>query len=257
MALRRLWLSGIATSTVLCVIPWWFCQYNYAWSVIMDGSISRYGPVIVYLIVGVTYHIIIIIIIIIAVEVARLEQKKGNGVKLISLLRKNPVENIFAPVGPLEMSTRTHEGRPPVNYLSPLPTLRTSSTNITKDTEDRSPQKRIQQFPCCQAHFCVCWSQTRAKKNNTYLEIFEDCDVGQAQRHFGHHFLSREALVPLSTTEIGTQLIAHFLRYHAAVPLHCDRSQVTWQYLPTGVVFQNLTVAQLVKILSSYKPSVQ
>ena len=69
-----------------------------------------------------------------------------------------PINIRFASVGPLEMSTRTHEGLP-VICLLPLSTLG------TKDTEHRSPQKCIQQFSCCQAHFCIFWSQTR-KNNN-------------------------------------------------------------------------------------------
>jgi hypothetical protein len=95
---------------------------------------------------------------------------------------------------------------------------------------------------------------TTAQKQYT-SGILEECDLGQAQRHFGHHFLSREALVPLSTTEIQSP-IKHCNRHpinskfpaspcsvssrQCRVSLHCDRShgesQLTWEYLPTGVV---------------------
>ena len=175
-----------------------------------------------------------------AVEVVRLEQKKCNGVKLISLLCKNFVANIFASVCPLEMRTRIHEGRP-ANCLLPLSTLSTFRRTLdTKDTKRRTPHTSIQQFSCCQAHFCIFWPRTRknirgvrhgTNKKTFWSPLSVTRGTGPSVNH--RNSITRQITVHEFPKHCNRHPINNkFPALPCSVSLHCDRSheqsQLTW-----------------------------
>ena len=84
------------------------------------------------------------------------------------------------------MSIRTNEGRP-VNYLLLLSTFSTCRRTLPKSM---NAELHGTAYSSSRAVKLTSVASSQTRKNSTHLEIFEQCELGPARRHFGHHFVT-------------------------------------------------------------------